>query len=97
MIVRIWHGVTAAAKSDAYLDYLNETSVPDYQATEGNRGVYVLRRIEDGRAHFLPVLFWESMDVIEGFAGSDPQRARYYPQDEEFGSSSSPPSSTTRS
>lgn len=35
MIARIWHGVTAAAKFDEYLDYLNETGVPDYRATEG--------------------------------------------------------------
>jgi heme-degrading monooxygenase HmoA len=84
MIVRIWHGITAAAKSDEYLDYLNRTGVPDYQATQGNRGVYVLRRIEGERAHFLTVSFWESMEAIKGFAGPDPERARYYPEDEEF-------------
>lgn len=84
MIARIWHGVTAAAKSEEYLDYLNETGVPDYQATEGNRGVYVLRTIEGDRAHFLTVSFWESMRTIKGFAGSDPERARYYPEDREF-------------
>jgi hypothetical protein len=39
MIVRIWHGVTAAAKSDEYLDYLGVTGVPDYRATEGNLSV----------------------------------------------------------
>jgi heme-degrading monooxygenase HmoA len=84
MVVRIWHGVTAAAQSDAYLDYLRVTGVPDYRATEGNLGVYVLRRIEDERAHFLTVSLWESMDAIKGFAGSDPERAKYYPEDEEF-------------
>jgi heme-degrading monooxygenase HmoA len=84
MIVRMWHGVADAAKSDEYLDYLGETGVPDYRATEGNLGVYVLRRIEDERAHFLTVSFWESMSAIEGFAGSDPERAKYYPEDEEF-------------
>ncbi len=46
--------------------------------------MYVLRRIEDDRAHFLTVSFWESMGAIEGFAGSDPERARYYPEDREF-------------
>jgi hypothetical protein len=46
MIARIWHGVTAAARSDDYLGYLGETGVPDYRAREGSRGVYVLRRIE---------------------------------------------------
>src|SRR3712207_6728943 len=84
MIVRIWHGATTAAKSDRYLDYLNETGVPDYRATEGNLGVYVLRRIEDERAHFLTLSLWESMEAIRGFAGSDPEKARYYPEDEEF-------------
>ena len=84
MFARIWHGVTAAAKSDEYFDYLGETGVPDYRATEGNRGVYVLRRIEGDRAHFLTVSFWESMDAIKGFAGGDPERARYYAEDEEF-------------
>ena len=72
MIARIWHGVTAAAKSDEYLDYLEQTGVPDYRATQGNRGVYVLRRIEGEQAHFLTVSFWESMEAIKGFAGPDP-------------------------
>jgi heme-degrading monooxygenase HmoA len=84
MIARIWHGVTEAEKSDAYLAYLNETGVPDYRATEGNLGVYVLRRTEGERAHFLTLSFWESMEVVKGFAGSDPGKARYYPEDEEF-------------
>ena len=84
MIARIWHGVTAAAKSDEYLDYLRATGVPDYRATEGNLGVYVLRRIESERAHFLTLSLWESMEEVKGFAGSDPEKARYYPEDEEF-------------
>ncbi len=84
MIARIWHGVTAAEKADEYLDYLNETGVPDYRETEGNRGVYVLRRIEGDRAHFLTVSFWGSIEEIKSFAGPDPEKARYYPEDEEF-------------
>lgn len=84
MIARIWHGVTAAERADEYLDYLNETGVPDYRETEGNRGVYVLRRIEGDRAHFLTVSFWGSIDEVKAFAGADPDKARYYPEDEEF-------------
>ncbi len=84
MIARIWHGETAAAKSEEYLHYLNETGVPDYRATQGNRSVYVLRRIEGDRAHFLTLSFWDSIDDVKRFAGPDPERARYYPEDEEF-------------
>jgi len=84
MIARIWHGVTPAAKADAYLDLLNQTGVPDYRATEGNLGAYVLRRIEGDRAHFLTLTFWESRQAIERFAGADIEKARYYPEDREF-------------
>ena len=84
MIARIWHGITAAAKADAYLDYLNQTGVPDYQATAGNRGVYVLRRIESDVAHFTLISLWDSMAAIEKFAGPEPEQARYYPEDKEF-------------
>ena len=88
MIARIWHGEVAPERADAYLDYLNRTGVPDYRATEGNRGVYVPRRLKEDRnedrAHFPAVSLWESMQKIEGFAGADPEKARYYPEDERF-------------
>ena len=84
MIARLWHGVTEATKSDEYLGYLNQTEVPDYQATTGNRGVYVFRKIEDDKTHFLLLSLWESEDAIRQFAGPEIQRARYYPDDEKF-------------
>ncbi len=84
MIVRIWHGVTPAAKSDEYLEFLNRTGVPDYRTTEGNRAVYVLRRIEEDLAHFLTLTFWDDVEDVKRFAGPDPNKAKYYPEDEEF-------------
>ncbi len=84
MIARIWHGVTPAARSDEYLEFLNRTGVPDYRTTEGNRAVYVLRRIEEDRAHFLTLTLWDSIEDVKRFAGLDPNKAKYYPEDEEF-------------
>ena len=84
MIARIWHGVTPAARSDEYLEFLNRTGVPDYRTTEGNRAVYVLRRIEEDLAHFLTLTFWDDIEDVKRFAGSDPNKAKYYPEDEEF-------------
>ena len=84
MIARIWHGVTPTSKSDEYLYYLNKTGVPDYKSTEGNLGVHVLRKIEGHQAHFLFSSFWESIDSITKFAGSDTSKARYYPEDKKF-------------
>jgi heme-degrading monooxygenase HmoA len=84
MIARTWHGVTPAAKADAYMEFLNQSGIPDYKATEGNRGVYVLRRIEGENAHFLLVSLWDSYDAIRKFAGDDVEKAHYYPEDDEF-------------
>ena len=50
MIARVWHGVTPASKGDAYMEYLEESGLKAYRSTPGNRGVYVLRRVEGGRA-----------------------------------------------
>jgi heme-degrading monooxygenase HmoA len=84
MIARVWHGVTAAAKADRYLEYLQQTGIPDYQATAGNLGVYVLRRIEEDTAHFQLISLWESFEAIKNFAGMELEKAKYYPQDAEF-------------
>ena len=83
-IARLWHGVTEASKAEEYLDYLNRTGIPDYRATEGNQGVYVLRRVEGNQAHFLLISLWESMQAIEKFAGVEVEKARYYPEDRAF-------------
>ncbi|MCI0486820.1 MAG: antibiotic biosynthesis monooxygenase [Blastocatellia bacterium] len=84
MIARLWHGVTGKEKADEYVDYLNRTGVPDSRATPGNRGMFVLRRIEGERAHFLTLSLWDSMEAIKRFAGEDHERARYYPEDEKY-------------
>jgi len=84
MIARTWHGMTPASKSDEYMDYLNRTGIPEYRATPGNLGVYVFRRIEAGKAHFLLLTLWESEDAIKRFAGSDMEKAKYYPEDERY-------------
>lgn len=84
MIARVWYGVTPSSKADQYLEYLNKTGIPDYRATEGNQGVYVLRRIEANRAHFLLLTLWDSLDAIKRFAGPDFEKARYYPEDDEY-------------
>ena len=84
MIARTWHGVVPSENADAYLDYLRKTGIPDYGATKGNRGVFVLRRIEGGEAHFLLLSLWDSLEAIKAFAGEDIERARYYPADEAY-------------
>src|SRR5512140_3407441 len=84
MIARTWHGRVAAAKADAYHQFLLRSGVPDYRATPGNRGVLVLRRTDGDVTHFFLVTLWDSIEGIRRFAGSDYLKARYYPEDDEF-------------
>jgi heme-degrading monooxygenase HmoA len=84
MIARIWRGATRAADADRYVEYLHATGFPEYRGTEGNRGVLALRRVDVDRAEFLLVTLWESEEAIRRFAGDDPGRAVFYPEDERF-------------
>ena len=84
LIARVWHGVTAAARADAYADYLERTGAKDCRATPGNRGVYVLRRIKQDRAEFKFISLWDSFEAIRRFAGEDYEKAHYYPEDRDF-------------
>jgi heme-degrading monooxygenase HmoA len=84
MIARLWHGKTSASRADEYLEYLRRTGIPDYRSTPGNRGVQILLRREADVAQFLLITQWDSWEAIRAFAGSDVDRARYYPEDADF-------------
>lgn len=84
MIARIWKGVTPESKANRYLDYMMATGVKDLRATEGNRGVYVLRRIDNEQAEFTFISLWESWEAIRRFAGDEVERAVYYPEDKDY-------------
>jgi heme-degrading monooxygenase HmoA len=84
MIARLWRGVTPAEKAQSYLGYLEETGLREYRSTPGNRGVQVLRRVAHGRAEFLLVSLWDSQEAIRAFAGPHPERAVYYPEDDDY-------------
>lgn len=84
MIARAWHGRVPAEKGDAYAEFIARVAVPDYQATPGNLGVTVLRRIEGSEAHFLLISLWKDRESIRAFAGEEIERARYYPEDRDF-------------
>ena len=44
----------------------------------------MLRRDEGERSEFVMVTLWDSMDAVKGFAGDDPDKAVYYPEDDRF-------------
>lgn len=80
----MWKGSTKRTDSDAYFDYLKETGLKEYEETSGNLGVYVLRRDYDDKTEFLLLSHWESMEAIEAFAGPSPDKAVFYPEDDNY-------------
>nr|NIR48767.1 antibiotic biosynthesis monooxygenase [candidate division KSB1 bacterium]NIS24305.1 antibiotic biosynthesis monooxygenase [candidate division KSB1 bacterium]NIT71223.1 antibiotic biosynthesis monooxygenase [candidate division KSB1 bacterium]NIU24927.1 antibiotic biosynthesis monooxygenase [candidate division KSB1 bacterium]NIU92496.1 antibiotic biosynthesis monooxygenase [candidate division KSB1 bacterium] len=77
-------GVVPQSKSDDYLDYLKKTGISGCQSTMGNRGVFVFRRNEGDKTHYLMMTLWDSFDSIRKFAGADVDKARYYPEDKDY-------------
>ena len=84
VIARIWHGRTPRSKSEDYWQFLLQRALPDYHATPGNRGAWILRRDENDITHFLCLTHWDSLEVVRNFAGRDIERAKYYPEDKDF-------------
>jgi heme-degrading monooxygenase HmoA len=84
MICRMWHGRTPRSKADAYTRFLEQRAIPDYRSVPGNLNVAIMRRDEEGVTHFLTVTHWDSEASIRAFAGDEPLKAKYYPEDLDF-------------
>ncbi len=84
MIARTWRGAVRAADADAYAAYIRTTGLAAYAATPGNRGAWLLYRIDGDRAEVLTVSLWDSTEAIRGFAGTDVERAVFYPEDDRY-------------
>jgi heme-degrading monooxygenase HmoA len=56
----------------------------DYRETPGNRGTWLLYRREPDRTEVVTVSHWDSLDAVKAFAGDDPNRAVFYPEDDRF-------------
>jgi heme-degrading monooxygenase HmoA len=83
-IARLWRGSTKADDADRYLEYLRATGLAEYARTAGHVDTLTLRRVHDGRAEFLLVSVWHSMEAVREFAGADLERAVFYPEDERY-------------
>ncbi len=84
MIARIWHGKTSILDYERYTDFLKEVAIPDYEKTVGLIRLTFLRNIREEEGHFTLITFWENMEVIKNFAGEDFEKAKYYPEDNDF-------------
>lgn len=81
-IARIWRGRTRRERADEYERYLYEAGIKPLE--EKALGVELFR--EDGarETEFVTVSYWESVDSMSRFAGSDPRRIHHLERDAEF-------------
>jgi len=84
MIARIWHGKTTIEKYDAYSTFLKQVAISDYKKTDGFKKLTFLKNIENNEGHFTLITYWEKLEVIKNFAGDDFEKAKYYPEDNNF-------------
>ncbi|HET6913048.1 MAG TPA: hypothetical protein VFH71_06860 [Rhodanobacteraceae bacterium] len=84
MIMRIWRGITPREQGDAYLEHLQQTALPSLADRPGQRGAWVLRRVQGDRCEFQLLTLWDSMDALRAFAGNEPERAIYFAEDDKF-------------
>ncbi|WP_344058625.1 hypothetical protein [Microbacterium pumilum] len=84
-VVRMWTGVVRTEDRDSYVEYVERTGMDEYRTTAGNLDAWLLTRdLGDGRTEITTVSRWESRDAIVGFAGTDIERAVFYPEDDRF-------------
>ena len=84
MIARIWKGRTKLEDVEEYTTFMKERAIPDYKKTKGFVKLTFLRRQDDNYAYFELITFWQNMDVIKNFAGEDSEKAKYYPEDQNY-------------
>jgi heme-degrading monooxygenase HmoA len=80
----MWHGRVKHDDAESYREFLKERAISDYQSVEGNIDVKILERREEDSTHFITMTSWESLNAIKAFAGEDAERAKYYPEDDEY-------------
>jgi heme-degrading monooxygenase HmoA len=81
-IARIWRGRTKRERADEYEAYSYEVGIKPL--IEHALGVQCLREDGETETEFVTVSYWESVEAMSRFAGSDPTRIRHLPRDSEF-------------
>lgn len=84
MIARVWRGATHRDDALEYADYVERTGMQAARALPGSRGTLVLRRTDGDTAEFVTVLLFDSMDDVRDFAGAEPERAVFFPEDDRY-------------
>lgn len=73
MICRVWHGWTTPANADPYEQLLRSEIFAGIAARNiaGFRGIDLLRRSVSDSVEFTTIMWFDSLDAVREFAGTD--------------------------
>ena len=85
IILRKWSGRIRTVDEEVYVAYIAKTGLKEYAETPGNLGYQMMMRtLGDGASEVSTLSWWRDMEAVRGFAGDNPERAVYYPEDDRF-------------
>jgi len=84
MVARIWRGAVKQEDAEEYVEYVRATGIEHYRSTPGNCGAWILSRQLAQLTEIVTFSLWDDMAAVRAFAGDDPSRAVYYPEDNRF-------------
>jgi heme-degrading monooxygenase HmoA len=81
-IARIWRGRTTRAQADAYEAYNYEAGIKPL--IEKAMGVQTFREDRAEDTEFMTISYWQSVEAMSSFTGSDPAKIHHLERDKEF-------------
>ena len=81
-IIRIWRGRTTRERADEYERYNYEVGIRPL--IEKALGVQTFREDREHDTEFMTISYWESVDAMSAFTGSDPTQIHHLERDAEF-------------
>jgi len=85
VIARVWTGVVAFDRLDAYIAYVDATGVGAYRQIAGNRAAHILTRDLGGnRGELVAFSLWDDVEAIRRFAGDDITAMVLYAEDHDY-------------
>jgi heme-degrading monooxygenase HmoA len=79
-VARRWTARATVEGGRAYVEFFRNVLVPALAHIDGHLGALVLDRALDEGVEITVLTFWESMDAVTCFAGSEPERAVVEPE-----------------
>jgi heme-degrading monooxygenase HmoA len=75
VITRMWRGWARSDQADRYQQHYRSQVMATLRQVPGFRGARLLRRTLGAETEFVSLTFFDDLDAIRSFAGSDYERA----------------------